>query len=142
VIVLPRAPPDKGTAEGPAPGIFDEFRKAGQNQHVEKAMQELPETADHQRDAQLLQKFGIHPGQLAERGPASLELGADRPAGYEGARAELIAWRVRSSAATSRRSLPWKRCAGTGTVTAATAPSGVATTAPTAQIPSVCSSRS
>jgi hypothetical protein len=56
--------------------VVDELRKAGQNQHVEKAIQELPEKIDHDQHAALLQKFGLDPGELAakaaERGIASL----------------------------------------------------------------------
>jgi hypothetical protein len=56
--------------------VIDELRKAGQNQHVEKAIQELPERIDHDQHAALLQKFGLDPGKLAqhaaERGLASL----------------------------------------------------------------------
>jgi hypothetical protein len=56
--------------------VVEELRKAGQNQHVEKAIQELPEKIDHDQHAALLQKFGLDPGELAakaaERGIASL----------------------------------------------------------------------
>jgi len=47
--------------------VLDELRKAGQNQHVEKAIQELPEKIDHDQDARLLEKFGLDPGKLAEK---------------------------------------------------------------------------
>jgi len=46
--------------------VLDELRKAGQNQHVEQALQELPEKIDHDQHAQLLEKFGLDPGKLAE----------------------------------------------------------------------------
>jgi len=56
--------------------VLDELRKAGQSQHVEQALQELPEKVDHEKHAQLLEKFGLDPGKLAEqaaqRGIASL----------------------------------------------------------------------
>jgi hypothetical protein len=47
--------------------VLDELRKAGQNQHVEQALQELPEKIDHDQHAQLLEKFGLDPGKLAEK---------------------------------------------------------------------------
>jgi hypothetical protein len=56
--------------------VLDELRKAGQDQHVQKAVQELPEKIDHEQHAALLEKFGLDPGKLAEkaaeRGLASL----------------------------------------------------------------------
>ncbi|HZT85438.1 MAG TPA: hypothetical protein VE984_08475 [Gaiellaceae bacterium] len=56
--------------------VLDELRKAGQNQHVQQAIQELPDKIDHNEHAQQLQKFGLDPGKLAEkaaeRGLASL----------------------------------------------------------------------
>jgi hypothetical protein len=48
--------------------IVDLLRKEGKNEHVEKALQELPEKIDHEQHAQMLQqKFGIDPGKLAEK---------------------------------------------------------------------------
>jgi len=47
--------------------VLDELRKAGQSQHVEQAVQELPEKIDHDQHAQLLEKFGLDPGKLAEK---------------------------------------------------------------------------
>jgi hypothetical protein len=47
--------------------VLDELRKAGQSQQVEKAVQELPEKIDHDQHAQLLEKFGLDPGKLAEK---------------------------------------------------------------------------
>jgi hypothetical protein len=47
--------------------VLDELRKAGRNQHVEQALQELPEKIDHDQHAQLLEKFGLDPGKLAEK---------------------------------------------------------------------------
>jgi hypothetical protein len=56
--------------------VLDELRKAGQDQHVQKAIQELPDKVDHDKHAALLEKFGLDPGKLAakaaERGLASL----------------------------------------------------------------------
>ena len=47
--------------------VIDELKKQGQSQHVQKALDELPAKVDHERDAALLQKVGIDPGQLAEK---------------------------------------------------------------------------
>jgi hypothetical protein len=47
--------------------VIDELKKQGQSQHVQKALDELPEKVDHDRHAALLEKFGIDPGKLAEK---------------------------------------------------------------------------
>ena len=47
--------------------VIDELKKQGQSQHVQAALDELPAKIDHEKDAALLQKFGIDPGQLAEK---------------------------------------------------------------------------
>jgi len=47
--------------------VLDELRKAGRNEHVEHALQELPEKIDHNEHAALLEKFGLDPGKLAEK---------------------------------------------------------------------------
>jgi hypothetical protein len=47
--------------------VLDELRKAGNDQHVQKAMQELPEKIDHNEHAAALEKFGLDPGKLAEK---------------------------------------------------------------------------
>jgi hypothetical protein len=47
--------------------VLDELRNAGRNEHVERALQELPEKIDHNEHAALLEKFGLDPGQLAEK---------------------------------------------------------------------------
>jgi hypothetical protein len=48
--------------------IVDLLRKEGKDEHVQKALEELPDKIDHQRDAQMLQqRFGIDPGKLAEQ---------------------------------------------------------------------------
>jgi hypothetical protein len=56
--------------------VLEELRKEGQSEQAQKAMAELPEKIDHQQHAALLQKFGLDPGELAEkaveRGVASL----------------------------------------------------------------------
>ena len=56
--------------------ILDELRKAGNDEHVQTAIQELPDKIDHDEHAALLQKFGLDPGKLAQsaaqRGLAAL----------------------------------------------------------------------
>jgi hypothetical protein len=48
--------------------VIDLLRKEGKNEHVQKALQELPDKIDHEQHAQMLQqKFGIDPGKLAEK---------------------------------------------------------------------------
>ena len=51
-------------------------RQRGTNQHVEQALNELPENIDHEQHAQLLEKARLDPGKLAQeaarRGLASL----------------------------------------------------------------------
>jgi hypothetical protein len=48
--------------------VIDLLRKEGKNEHVQKALQELPEKIDHEQHAQMLQqKFGIDPGKLVEK---------------------------------------------------------------------------
>ena len=47
--------------------VIDLLRKEGKNEHVQKALQELPDKIDHEQHAQMLKdKFGIDPGRLAE----------------------------------------------------------------------------
>jgi hypothetical protein len=56
--------------------VLEHLREAGQNEKVQQALDTLPEKIDHEKHAQLLEKVGIDPGQLAEkaakRGLASL----------------------------------------------------------------------
>jgi hypothetical protein len=47
--------------------VIQHLREAGKNEHVQKALDELPEKIDHERHAQLLEKFGIDPGDLAAK---------------------------------------------------------------------------
>ena len=47
--------------------VLDELRKQGQSDKVQKALDELPTKVDHEQHAALLEKFGIDPGQLAEK---------------------------------------------------------------------------
>lgn len=56
--------------------IVDLLRKEGKNEHVQKALQELPDKIDHERHAQMLQqKFGIDPGKLLQKA-AEKEVGS------------------------------------------------------------------
>jgi len=45
--------------------IISELEKQGKSEHVQKALEELPEKVDHERHAQMLEKLGIDPGKLA-----------------------------------------------------------------------------
>ena len=47
--------------------VIDELRKQGKNEHVQQALQELPEKVDHDEHAALLEKFGVDPGKLAQK---------------------------------------------------------------------------
>ena len=47
--------------------VIDELRKQGKNEHVQKALQELPDKIDHEQHAQMLEKLGIDPGHLVQK---------------------------------------------------------------------------
>lgn len=47
--------------------VIEELRKAGKDEHVQKAIDELPEKIDHNEHAAQLEKFGLDPGKLAEK---------------------------------------------------------------------------
>ncbi|MDX6413559.1 MAG: hypothetical protein QOH23_969 [Gaiellaceae bacterium] len=47
--------------------VIDELKKQGESEKAQKALNELPAKIDHERHAALLLKFGIDPGQLAEK---------------------------------------------------------------------------
>jgi hypothetical protein len=47
--------------------VLDELRKQGKNEHVQKALQELPEKIDHNEHAAQLEKLGLDPGKLVEQ---------------------------------------------------------------------------
>jgi hypothetical protein len=51
--------------------IIDELEKQGKSEHVQKALQELPEKVDHEKHAQLLEKFGLDPGKLVAKAAQS-----------------------------------------------------------------------
>jgi hypothetical protein len=52
--------------------VIEELRKQGKNEHVQQAIQELPDKIDHNEHAAQLEKFGIDPGKLAQRAAQSL----------------------------------------------------------------------
>jgi hypothetical protein len=48
--------------------VVELLRKEGKNEHVQKALQELPDKIDHEQHAQMLERrFGIDPGKLADK---------------------------------------------------------------------------
>ena len=47
--------------------IISDLEKQGKNEHVQKALQELPDKIDHEEHAQMLEKFGIDPGKLVAK---------------------------------------------------------------------------
>ena len=47
--------------------VLEHLREEGQSEKVQHALDELPEKIDHERHAQLLEKFGIDPGDLAAK---------------------------------------------------------------------------
>jgi hypothetical protein len=47
--------------------VVDELKKQGGSAKAQKAIDELPAKIDHEQHAALLEKFGIDPGQLAEK---------------------------------------------------------------------------
>jgi mannitol/fructose-specific phosphotransferase system IIA component (Ntr-type) len=48
--------------------VIAELEKQGKSEHVQKALQELPEKIDHQQHAEQLEKHGIDPGKLVAGG--------------------------------------------------------------------------
>ena len=47
--------------------VIDTLKKQGQSQQVQQAIDQLPAKIDHEEHAALLEKFGIDPGQLAQK---------------------------------------------------------------------------
>ena len=47
--------------------VLDELRKQGKNEHVQRAIQELPDKIDHNEHAAQPEKLGIDPGELAQK---------------------------------------------------------------------------
>jgi hypothetical protein len=66
---LPQQPFNQGvTMQLEKQEVIDLLRKEGKNEHVQQAIEELPDKVDHEQHAQMLQqKFGIDPGKLAEK---------------------------------------------------------------------------
>jgi hypothetical protein len=62
-----QAPYEEATVQIDRQMVIDELQKQGKSEHVQKALKELPAKIDHEKHAALLMKFGIDPGQLAER---------------------------------------------------------------------------
>ena len=52
--------------------VIDLLREKGKDQHVQHALDQLPEKIDHEKHAQELQKLGIDPGELVEKAAKSL----------------------------------------------------------------------
>jgi hypothetical protein len=42
--------------------VIQHLREAGKNEHVQKALDELPEKIDHEKHAQMLERLGVDPG--------------------------------------------------------------------------------
>ena len=61
--------------------VIDELRKRGQNEHVQKAIQELPDKIDHEQHAGMLTQFGIDPGKLVA---SAIERGIGSPTDAKG----------------------------------------------------------
>jgi hypothetical protein len=47
--------------------VIELLREKGKDEHVQKAIDELPEKIDHEQHAQQLEKLGIDPGELAQK---------------------------------------------------------------------------
>jgi hypothetical protein len=47
--------------------VLDELEKAAQSDKVQKAVQDLPDTVDHEQHADQLIKLGLDPGKLAQK---------------------------------------------------------------------------
>jgi hypothetical protein len=60
--------------------VLEQLRKQGKNEHVQKAIDELPEKIDHEQHAAMLEKLGIDPGKLAKD---ALEKGLGQPDGQD-----------------------------------------------------------
>jgi hypothetical protein len=52
--------------------VIQHLREAGKEQHLQKALAELPDKIDHEQHAQQLQKLGIDPGELVLKAERSL----------------------------------------------------------------------
>jgi hypothetical protein len=52
--------------------VIELLREKGKDEHVQRALDQLPEKIDHEKHAQQLQKLGIDPGELAAKAGHSL----------------------------------------------------------------------
>jgi uncharacterized cupredoxin-like copper-binding protein len=52
--------------------VLQHLREAGKNEHVQKAMAELPDKIDHEKHAKQLEKLGIDPGELVLKAERSV----------------------------------------------------------------------
>jgi hypothetical protein len=52
--------------------VIELLREKGKDEHVQKAIDELPEKIDHEQHAQQLEKLGIDPGELAQKAARSV----------------------------------------------------------------------
>jgi len=52
--------------------VIELLREKGKDEHVQKAIDELPEKIDHEKHAQQLEKLGIDPGELAQKAARSV----------------------------------------------------------------------
>src|SRR5437763_55368 len=85
--------------------VVDLLRKEGKNEHVQKALQELPDKIDHERDAAMLrQKSGIDPGTLAAK---AIGQGSRSAPGATGARRaamrRALSWTIGRASSSPRR---------------------------------------
>jgi hypothetical protein len=58
--------------EIPKDKILELLRERGDQDKAAQAEQELPDTVDHERDAGLLEKYGIDPQELVGKLPGGL----------------------------------------------------------------------
>jgi hypothetical protein len=47
--------------------VVDELKKQGESAKAQKALDKLPAKVDHEQHAAVLMRFGLDPGQLAEK---------------------------------------------------------------------------
>jgi hypothetical protein len=47
--------------------VLEELKKQAGSERVQQALQELPETIDHEQHAAMLMKLGLDPGKLAQK---------------------------------------------------------------------------
>src|SRR3954466_14244266 len=83
--------------------VLDELRKQGKNEHVQKAIEQLPTKIDHEQHAALLEKLGIDPGKLVTKA-AEQSIGGGSEDGWAGARKRRERrWRIPFPSVRGRR---------------------------------------